>query len=65
MASWHNMFMAQVEATQRQRDRAEAAEARIAEIVALLGDVEKRIMPGKSNMEWLAKVQAWRDAAGG
>jgi hypothetical protein len=83
------MFMAQVEATQRQRDRAEAAEAdaadykqrwqdmmdallavdkqrkdaeaRIAEIVALLGDAEKRIMPGKSNEAWLEAVEAWRD----
>jgi len=63
MASWHNMFMAQVEATQRQRDRAEAAEARIAEIVALLGDVEKMVWPGDANMEWLSKVQAWRDAS--
>jgi hypothetical protein len=39
------------------------AEARIAEIVALLGDVEKMVWPGDANMEWLAKVQAWRDAA--
>jgi flagellar biosynthesis regulator FlaF len=39
------------------------AEARIAQIVALLGDAEKRIMPGKSNEEWLEAVEAWRDAS--
>jgi hypothetical protein len=44
-------------------ERAEAAEARIAQIVALLGDVEKMVWPGDANMEWLSKVQAWRDAS--
>ena len=52
-----------VDISRRERARAEAAEARTAKIVALLGDVEKRVMPGKSNMEWLAKVQEWRDAS--
>jgi len=40
-----------------------AAEARIAQIVALLGDAEKRVVPGKSNEAWLEAVEAWRDAS--